>query len=451
MTLGSSGRIAPWGAVLLGVTGCGLVGADDVVIGEDFPPSEGGSGAVGSSSGGSSDGAARPDGAGSGGTAGQGAESFGGGSAGSAAGAAGSSAGSGGTGAQQVSACVGEGFASVESAVVGLPGDFDRDGYLDLATANVDGSVSVFRGNGEGCLVSKLTYATELAADVYWWDFPPILAGADLDANGTTDLVAANPDAKAVSVLLGAPDGSFALANRYALDAFGLAVVDWDADDVEDLVVVTNGSDDRSAVVILHGSGDGTFGSPAPVWSGAYLGGLNVGDFNHDGRPDALLGGGTVFLQEPNGTLLERSRYGAGYASVSVIDLNRDALLDVVSIVPCVRGGPEGFSVLLGLGDGTFAASGLLEGPCSRHEVIAAGSVTRGDTIDLVRYADMVLLGAGDGTFLPEPVTMPGASYASLLALADWNHDELLDIAVLMEERVKVRLGNGDGSFVTGD
>lgn len=484
-----STRTALWASGFLGLGGCGLVGSADVVVGQDYPKAgaESGSADAGGDAPVASGGTAgvatagrgglggTPATAGAPGNAGRGTESFAGsaGSAGatlggSAAGnhgaagsgsAAGDSGGHGGT--PTVSGCVELGLPSEEGAAVGLPGDFDHDGNLDLATANNDGTVSVFRGGGDGCLVSKATYVTDLALDEAWWDFPPVLAAGDLDGNGTTDFATTNPDAQAVSVLLGAPGGSFAVANTYPLETFpiGLAVVDWDADEVLDLVVATyavggaaTGGD--STVVVLPGRGDGSFAAATQLWRGTISGGLIVGDLNHDGRPDVLLGGSTALLHQSDDTVVANSTNANAVSSMSVADLDGDGNLDIVGVEQCPsKGGPQYCIASLGRGDGTFEETWRTECECSRHDLIATGAVTRGTAIDLIRYPQEVYLGVGDGTFLPDPVgtNLSSIYYYRLLALADWNHDELLDIAVLSGGAVTVRLGNGDANFVTGD
>jgi hypothetical protein len=76
--------------------------------------------------------------------------------------------------------------------------------------------------------------------------------------------------------------------------------------------------------------------------------------------------------------------------------------------------------------------------------------VVLGPVID---QADMyVLLNKGNGTF-QDAVAYPIASYASLMAVGDFNGDHRLDIAILgesldfQESVVAVLLGNGDGTF----
>jgi hypothetical protein len=56
-----------------------------------------------------------------------------------------------------------------------------------------------------------------------------------------------------------------------------------------------------------------------------------------------------------------------------------------------------------------------------------------------------VLPGTGDGTFLPAVVL--DTTYYELLTAGDFNHDELVDLAVSLDDRVVIRLGHGDGTF----
>jgi len=59
-----------------------------------------------------------------------------------------------------------------------------------------------------------------------------------------------------------------------------------------------------------------------------------------------------------------------------------------------------------------------------------------------------ILLGNGDGTFQPAVFYQAGSS-PNYIAIADYNHDSKLDLAVANsgENDVSVLLGNGDGTF----
>src|SRR5262249_42079074 len=78
--------------------------------------------------------------------------------------------------------------------------DFNGDGRLDLATANVgDSTVSVLRGNANGTFQSAQTSATGTG--------PASVAVGDFNADGKLDVVTANGND--LSVLLGNGDGTF--------------------------------------------------------------------------------------------------------------------------------------------------------------------------------------------------------------------------------------------------
>ncbi len=85
-----------------------------------------------------------------------------------------------------------------------IAADFNRDGVVDLATANHDsGDVSVLLGVGDG------TFRPELRVAVSPGDHPGRIAAADLNGDGRLDLAALDPTTGMVSILLGVGDGTF--------------------------------------------------------------------------------------------------------------------------------------------------------------------------------------------------------------------------------------------------
>ena len=73
--------------------------------------------------------------------------------------------------------------------------DVDRDGYLDLATANYAGNtVSVLRNYGDGTFASKVDYGVGAG--------PSSLFAADLDLDGDWELATANYSGSTVSILM---------------------------------------------------------------------------------------------------------------------------------------------------------------------------------------------------------------------------------------------------------
>jgi hypothetical protein len=116
----------------------------------------------------------------------------------------------------------------------------------------------------------------------------------------------------------------------------GLAVVDIDADGLDDLYVMA----EFGKNMLLHNRGDGTFRDRAPELGldidGATSSAI-FADFDNDGDPDAFLGRGlsrSLYLRNDGGRFVDASSGVAGglpylVSSVSAADYDRDGLLDV--------------------------------------------------------------------------------------------------------------------------
>src|SRR5205814_2055192 len=97
------------------------------------------------------------------------------------------------------------------------PGDFDRDGKLDLAV-NHSGSlgpqVALLLGNGDGTFILPTDYTLAPGSQ----PTNTLLAAADLNGDGRTDLASIDDRLNIMAILLGRGDGTFSSAAITVLD-----------------------------------------------------------------------------------------------------------------------------------------------------------------------------------------------------------------------------------------
>ena len=214
------------------------------------------------------------------------------------------------------------------------------------------------------------------------------------------------------------------------------------------------------AVAVRMGNGDGTFGAQTEyaVSAGSYPVGIANGDFNRDGKLDLVVANygdfGTnhvsILIGNGDGTFAAAVNYGVGTApawSVAVADLNGDGKPDLA----VANYGSNNVSILLGNGDGTFAAAvnyPVGDAPFS----LAIGDLNGDGKPDLAvaNYfggSVSVLLGTGSGSFLPA-INTAGFFGPNSLVIADLNRDGRPDLAVAnADANVLAVTGNGDGTF----
>jgi hypothetical protein len=329
--------------------------------------------------------------------------------------------------------------------------DLDGDGKADLVAVNsIDNTISVLLSNGDGTFRPAVTYAVGAQ--------PNDVAIADFNGDGKPDLAVTSLNAKQVSVLLGNGDGTFQAAVNYPTSdmTLDLVVADFNGDGKLDIAA----TDFSGGVSILLGNGDGTFQGDRPFSIGNYAAALAVGDFNRDGKADLAVANSlsnlTIFLGNGDGTFTQGATYTLGeIQGVAVGDLNLDGKPDLVITTGNGSSPPAlqvAANVLLGNGDGTFAAPVNYGTAAWPTGVVVADFNGDGNPdlaiSDQLTNTVVLLTGQGDGTFQASFLYAVGGGPEGI-AVGDFNGDGKIDLATAnyMSNDASTLLGNGDGTF----
>lgn len=327
-------------------------------------------------------------------------------------------------------------------------GDFNGDGYADIAVANccdVAMGVSVFLSNPDGSLQPAVNYGSD--GSMYQ------VQVADVNGDGKLDLVASDLNGW-VQIFTGNGDGSFTVGSTYSTDVVantpvGLVIADFNKDGHPDLAVLNTGGQD---VAILLNDGTGGFNAPVPYalsaslnqWQGQEMAAGDLGNGNPDlvipmynGQAVAVLMGNGDGTFQPEVDLTLPSGNPTG---LTLADLNKDGKLDLAVTVYNATIG-TGLYVALGNGDGTFQtptplATSLQDPNYDRpyNTFISTADIDGDSNPDLV-YTNSefgtvgVLFGQGNGSFY-DPVEYPSGGYAWGLAVADVNGDGAPDVVI---------------------
>lgn len=317
--------------------------------------------------------------------------------------------------------------------------DFDGDGDLDLAVSAIEsGEVSIVE-SFNGVLFGATT-------TVHTKERPLDLAPSDLDADGDIDLVVAHGQIagqSALSVLMNRGDGTFDPSLEIPMGATqtDLAIADLNGDGTPDIVVAESTLD---RVSVIFGLDNGAFAPPLTISVPGGATRIAVGDIDMNGFNDIVcasnFGSSVSFIaglglgQFAQSSVLFSVPF---QRDVATSDLDGDGDLEIVIALP------DGVQV--------FEQSGLLLFTLTSSESFLAQSTPQLllEDLDADGFVDVVLgsasygsvqfwLGSGDTTLgARRSFHAPGLAIATV---ADLDGDGVPDIALASGERDTVTI-----------
>jgi hypothetical protein len=348
-------------------------------------------------------------------------------------------------------------------------GDFNGDGKMDFAVANGgDNNLWLYFGKGDGTFNLPIIRPITLGQSPVW------VATADLRGIGKTDLIVVEADSNSVGVFLGNGDGTFT-EQKLALpgSASTLAIGDFNHDGKLDIAVPINDENSPDYIVVLPGTGTGTFGSPIVTPVSRYAAEIfwvSGADLNGDGFPDLVLTNSgidviavQVFLNKGDGTftagqVIAQNGVAQNLGSL-LFDADEDGNIDALVA--------DSFGMIWfykGSGDGTFSTVPTSYGVGDVPFGMAAADVDGDGHMDVITsgvFVDeqapygavagnltSVLFGDGHGHFGPAKVYRGGLSAFSA-AVADFNGDGHPDVVAANQDddSATVFLNDGKGGF----
>ncbi|MEZ2284944.1 FG-GAP-like repeat-containing protein, partial [Microcoleus sp.] len=347
-------------------------------------------------------------------------------------------------------------------------GDFNGDGFLDLVVPmgenNSPRDLTILLGTGTtgsfGTPISLLKPGGK--------DNPNGVAVGDFNGDGKLDLAVANVQSQGysnfVSIRLGTGTGSFGDPTNFAqgINYKSIVTGDFNGDGKLDLATTPYSSFDNF-ISILFGDGTGSFGTPVKISTQTPKFTIATADFNGDGKLDLVTSNNektnniSVFLGDGKGNFnspvnlsspTNNSSTGGTGRTVVTGDFNGDSKLDIATN----NSTDKSVSVFLGDGTGNFDTANNFNVATTGGypQSVVAGDFNGDGKLDLATsnyYSTSlsVLLGDGTGKFGNlSNFTIPNSfAYAYMIA-RDFNADGKLDIATAFDSNVSVLLNTSN-------
>ncbi|MCA2967714.1 MAG: Ig-like domain repeat protein [Acidobacteriaceae bacterium] len=315
-------------------------------------------------------------------------------------------------------------FATDDGLNASVAGDFNGDGFTDLAAVSWRGLRILF-GNGSGGVSSTVSLGGNGA-------FFEAVAAGDFNADGRLDIaVCGLNSSNTITVFRNDGNNSFVpLTFNSGNGGSGIAFGDFNGDGLLDLVSANRYS---NRLTLLRNNGAGSFTPfPNPPGVGPEPTALVVSDFNNDNRADiAVANSGSntvsVLIGIGDGSFASAAlTAGATPVALVAADVDGDGNTDLVA----ANNGSGNLSLFLNGGNANFGAANTIA-TLRQPRALSAGDFNGDGKLDLAYSTGggiTTLTGSGTGTFSPRD-TIPASTNVSSLVALEFNRDGLTDIA----------------------
>ena len=273
-----------------------------------------------------------------------------------------------------------------------VAGDFTDNGVLDLAVANQgSGHVSILLGDGRGGFSGAITIPLlDPGAE------PISMVAGDFTGDGQLELAVLDRTNNEVSILGSDVRGEFHVLSQISLTVpqgfpIALAAGDFNGNGVDDLAVVSEGSDGSDFVSVMLGMASGTFDLLTPIFIGTGL------------APTSIIAAHLV-----GGSPLDLAIADSGSQSVSLLQGDGRGGFNVL---PALQLGSDGSPQAVAAGD--FTGDG-------RSDLAIAQQSPNSLTIELSQ-GDGQFSQAGSGGLVPQNTPL----------VADLNGDGVPDLSIV--------------------